>query len=63
MRRLALLLGLLLSSCDDGETAVEHACRKNSDCPRAGMVCVVPAGVCVGFSTPLEVPVDAGLDR
>lgn len=49
-----LLLLVLLAGCDDDGTSIEHACKQDSDCPDPEMKCVVPAGVCVGFATPLE---------
>lgn len=51
----ALLAGLLAGACgDESDTAVDHGCKQDSDCPHAEMRCVPQAGVCVGFATPLE---------
>jgi hypothetical protein len=51
----ALVLAVLaLGACgDDDGTAIDLACKRDSDCPE-DMTCVVAAGVCVGFSNPLE---------
>ena len=58
--RSCLALVLLLAACGDDETALDRACKTDDDCPRDEMKCVVAAGVCVGFSTPLDAPPDGG---
>lgn len=62
----ALLLGLAAcavtvgaAGCDDLGTSTTGGCSKNADCLPEHK-CVVPAGVCVGFTTPLEAPRDGG---
>lgn len=57
-RALAVAIALV-GACGEDDTAVEHGCRRDADCPRPEMRCVAAAGVCVGFTTPLEAH-DAG---
>jgi hypothetical protein len=57
VRRLFVAALVVLCGCADEDGAsVEHACKKDSDCPRPGMRCVAGAGVCVGWSTSLDAP-------
>lgn len=58
MRRRLILLGFL-AACGDEGTSIDHACKKDSDCPRPEEKCVVAAGVCSGFNLPLNA--DGGL--
>jgi hypothetical protein len=61
MSRLVLALALACAAavgCDRGR-ATDGTCADDSGCP-AGWRCVVGAGVCVSFSTPLAP--DAGPD-
>ncbi len=56
---LLLLAVVLAAGCGESGTSVDKGCKQDSDCPEAEMTCVVAAGVCVGFETPLTA-VDAG---
>jgi hypothetical protein len=54
MRKWILAIFFLLAGCVDDGTSIDHACKKDSDCPRPEMTCVVAAGVCTGFNLPLH---------
>jgi hypothetical protein len=49
-----MFLIVMLSGCVDEGTSIDHACKRDSDCPRPEMHCVVAAGVCTGFNLPLH---------
>jgi hypothetical protein len=61
MKRIVFLFLIvaLAAGCTSSGTAIDKACKHDSDCPQKEMKCVPSAGVCVGFETPLEA-VDAG---
>ncbi|MBI4510811.1 MAG: hypothetical protein HY698_14350 [Deltaproteobacteria bacterium] len=52
MTRLFFWCLLLLGCSEEGGDA--QGCKKDSDCPRPEMKCVVHAGTCVGFSAGLN---------